>query len=233
MAEPSLAVGADARETLKVLALQGALVDRAHVTCSGLAERLDVSTQTASRRLQELEDADLVEREILADGQFVRATDEGERVLEREYADYRRLFETDRSVSLTGTVTSGMGEGRHYISLPGYMRQFEEKLGYEPFRGTLNVELDRDSTRARAGMDALDPVRIDGWEDEDRTYGPAFCWPATVEADGTTYGRAHVIAPERTHHGQDKVELVAPDRLRDQLGLADGDRLTVRVEEDG
>ncbi|MFC7156404.1 DUF120 domain-containing protein [Halomarina halobia] len=232
MAESTLAVGADARETLKVLALQGALADRAHVTCSGLAERLDVSTQTASRRLQELEDADLIEREILADGQLVHATDEGERVLEREYADYRRLFETDRSIALAGTVTSGMGEGRHYISLPGYMRQFEGKLGYEPFPGTLNVELDRDSTRARAGMDALDPVRIDGWEDEDRTYGPAFCWPATVEADGATYDRAHVIAPERTHHGQDKVELIAPDRLRDRLDLADGDRLTVRVAEE-
>ncbi|MFC6837295.1 DUF120 domain-containing protein [Halomarina ordinaria] len=233
MAEPSLAVGADARETLKVLALRGALDDRARVTCAGLAERLDVSTQTASRRLQTLEDAGLVERELFADGQFVAATDAGRRTLEREYADYRRLFEADRSLTLAGTVTSGMGEGRHYISLSGYKRQFEEKLGYEPFPGTLNVELDEASTRSRAAMDALDPVRIEGWEDDERTYGPAFCWPVVVERDGTRYGPAHAIAPERTHHDADQLELIAPDRLRDELGVDDGERVTVHVEGEG
>ncbi|WP_254536451.1 CTP-dependent riboflavin kinase [Halomarina litorea] len=232
MAEPTLAVGADARETLKVLALEGALADRAHVSCGGLADRLGVSTQTASRRLQELDEAGLVDREMVSDGQYVTTTDAGRAELEREYADYRRLFEELTGVDLHGTVTAGMGEGRHYISLPGYMEQFRERLGYEPFPGTLNVELDESSVRARAGLDAVDPVRIEGWEDDERTYGPAFCWPATLETDAGTYDPVHVIAPERTHHGQDKVELIAPDRLRDELDLADGEQVTVHVEED-
>jgi len=239
MAESTLAVGADARETLKLLALDGALDGQANVTCSGLAERLDVSTQTVSRRLRELDEAGLVDREMVSNGQRVTTTDEGRRALEREYADYRRLFEADRGVDLHGTVTGGMGEGRHYISLPGYNRQFVERLGYEPFPGTLNVELDAESTRARAALDGLEPIRIDGWEDDERTYGPAFCWPARLVAgdtetgNGTTgegYQEVHVIAPERTHHGQDKVELIAPDRLRDELSLDDGDAVTVHVE---
>ena len=232
MAESTLAVGADARETLKVLALEGALADRAHVSCGGLADRLGVSTQTASRRLQELDEAGLVDREMVSDGQHVSATDEGQRVLECEYADYRRLFEEWAGVELGGTVTAGMGEGRHYISLPGYMEQFRERLGYEPFPGTLNVDLDESSVRARAGLDSIDPIRIEGWEDDERTYGPAFCWAATLEADAGTYEPVHVIAPERTHHGQDKVELIAPDRLRDELDLSDGEPVTVRVEDE-
>ncbi|MWG34487.1 DUF120 domain-containing protein [Halomarina oriensis] len=238
MAESTLAVGADARETLKLLALDGALEGRANVTCSGLADRLDVSTQTVSRRLRELDEAGLVDREMGSNGQRVTTTDEGRRVLEREYADYRRLFETDRGVDLHGTVTGGMGEGRHYISLPGYNRQFVERLGYEPFPGTLNVELDAESTRARAALDGLEPIRIDGWEDDERTYGPAFCWPARLVVsaehrsanDDDGYEVVHVVAPERTHHGQDKVELIAPDRLRDELSLEDGDGVTVHVE---
>ncbi|PSQ34358.1 riboflavin kinase, partial [Halobacteriales archaeon QS_9_70_65] len=214
-----------------LVALDGALDGRTAVTCAALADRLDASTQTASRRLQRLENAEYLEREMTGDGQLVAVTDSGRRALQREYADYRRLFEGDAGVELSGTVTSGMGEGRHYISLPGYMRQFRERLGYEPFEGTLNVELDGESVRDRARMDALEPVDIDGWEDDERTYGPAFCWPATVEADTGRHGTAHVIAPERTHHGEDQLELIAPDRLRDELCLEDGDPLTVHVSE--
>lgn len=230
MQEQTASVGPDERATLKLLALEGAR-SGATVTCSALAERLDASNQTASRRLQRLADADHIDREILGDGQRVHVTDEGERALRREYEQYRRIFEGNTGVSLQGTITSGMGEGRHYISLSGYMKQFEEKLGYEPFAGTLNVDLDADSVEGRAAMDAFDPVRIDGWEDEERTYGPAFCWPASIEIDGESYESAHVIAPERTHHGADQLEVIAPEKLRNQLGLEDDQEVTVHVAE--
>jgi riboflavin kinase len=225
------AVGHDELATLKLLALDGAIEGQRKVSCSGLAGRLDASTQTASRRLQRLDDAGLVEREVVSDGQWVALTDEGERALQREYADYRRIFEGEPGVDLAGHVTAGMGEGRHYISLPGYMRQFEDRLGYEPFLGTLNVDLDEESVRTRARMSSFEPVRIDGWEDDERTYGPAFCYPATVETGGGRFDRAHVIAPERTHHDEDQLEVIAPVKLRDELGLDDDDEVTIYVTE--
>lgn len=231
MAESTgVAVGADEREVLKLLALEGALGGRARVSCSGFGDRLDVSTQTISRRFQRLEDRGLIDRQIVSDGQLVRTTDSGERILRREYADYRRLFEREQEIELTGTVTGGMGEGKHYISLSGYMRQFRSKLGYEPFAGTLNVELDEESVHARAGIESIDPIQIDGWENDNRTYGPAFCWPARVKVNGQTYESTHVIAPERTHHADDQLELIAPERLRDELSLDDNDELTIHVE---
>jgi riboflavin kinase len=231
MAGQVASVGADEVATLKQLALTGALQGPVSVTCASLASRLDASNQTASRRLQRLEDADYLEREVTGDGQRVRITEEGERALRAEYEQYRRVFERDATVTLTGSVTSGMGEGRHYISLSGYMEQFREKLGYEPFPGTLNVDLDPASVDRRARMDAMEPVHIEGWEDEERTYGPAYCWPASVEADGETYEDASVIAPERTHHGADQLEVIAPDELREALGLEDGTEVTVSVAE--
>ncbi|WP_299233534.1 CTP-dependent riboflavin kinase [Natronomonas sp.] len=224
-------VGHSELVTLKLVALDGALEGRTTVTCSDLAGSLDASNQTASRRLQRLEDAGYLTRELTGDGQRIEVTDDGERALQREYADYRRLFEGSADVILTGAVTSGMGEGKHYISLSGYMRQFRERLGYEPFAGTLNVDLDEESVGARARMDALDPIRIDGWEDDERTYGPAFCWPATIEAGAEAYPDAHVIAPERTHHGADQLELIAPVKLRERLGIEDADEVSVRVSE--
>ncbi|KTG29600.1 DUF120 domain-containing protein [Haloferax profundi] len=224
-------VGYDELATLKLVALDGGRSGPVKVSCSGLADRLGVSNQTASRRLQRLEEADFVDREVVSDGQWVTITDDGESALRREYADYQRIFETPSVVVLDGEVTGGMGEGRHYISLPGYMEQFTERLGYEPFPGTLNVRLDDDAVRSRAGMSALDAVPIDGWEDDERTFGPATCYAAVIDVDGDTYDPVHIIVPERTHHDESQLEIIAPDKLRDVLALEDGDSITVRVEE--
>jgi riboflavin kinase len=233
MAETATAstVGPDELAALKRIALGGAFDGRTKLSCSGLAEELGASTQTASRRLQRLDDAGLLDRDVLSDGQRVTVTDAGVARLRREYADYRRLFEAEATLSLDGAVTSGMGEGKHYISLSGYMEQFRERLGYEPFPGTLNVELTAESVRARGELEALagEATRIDGWEDGDRTFGPATCYAARVEADGDTYDGAHVIEPERTHHDATQLELIAPVKLRDELDLSDGDDLTVHL----
>ncbi|WP_121740973.1 DUF120 domain-containing protein [Natronorubrum halophilum] len=224
------AVGHDELAVLKLLALEGGLEGDVKISCSHLAERLNASNQTASRRLQRLESAGLLERDTVSDGQWVAITDDGEHTLHAEYEDYRRIFETKSEIELDGTVTSGMGEGRHYISLPGYKRQFEDRLGYEPFPGTLNVDLRDDSVRRRSAIASLEPVPIDGWEDEERTYGPAVCHRATIETvEGDRYESAHIIAPERTHHDEDQLEVIAPDKLRAELGLEDDDHVTVYV----
>ncbi|WP_251329192.1 DUF120 domain-containing protein [Haloplanus pelagicus] len=227
-------VSHDELAALKRIGLDGGLSGRTKVSCSGLADRLDTSAQTASRRLQRLDDAGLLDREVLADGQFVALTDAGTAALRGEYADYRRLFEDDTALSLDGTITSGMGEGRHYISLSGYMTQFRDRLGYEPFPGTLNLELTEESVRTRGEMDTLERgvTPIDGWEDEERTFGPATCYAARVETDDASYDGAHVIVPDRTHHDATQLELIAPDKLRDELALADGDALTVHLGEE-
>jgi riboflavin kinase len=223
------AVGHDELAVLKLLALDGALAGEVKTSCRDLADRLDASNQTASRRLRRLESAGYLQRETVSDGQWIAVTESGERALRSEYEDYRRVFEDGVGVELTGNVTTGMGEGRHYITLEGYMEQFVEKLGYEPFPGTLNVDLTEASIRRRSALSSQEAVHIDGWEDEERTYGPAYCYPATVAAGDASYEGAHVIVPERTHHDEDQVELIAPDKLRDELDLDDEGRVHVRT----
>ena len=231
MSETQRVPDSDGVWTLKHLALAGALEGETKLSCADLAGRLDASTQTASRRLQELESAGYLDRDIVSDGQWLEITGEGEQLLQVEYERYRRIFEGEPAVSLSGVVTSGMGEGRHYITLSGYMQQFRAKLGYEPFAGTLNVDLDEESVRERPRLDALEPITIEGWESEERTYGPAYCHPATLVAPAEEYEPCHVIAPERTHHGDDHLELIAPAELRGRLSLSDGTEVTIRVTE--
>mgnify|MGYP005859872549 CR=1 FL=1 len=225
-------VSVDELQALKAVALEGGLAGPLKVSCSSLGGRLDASSQTASRRLQELDSSGLVDREIVSDGQWVSVTDDGERVLRAEYADYRQLFETDSGLTLSGTVTTGMGEGKHYISLPGYERQFESKLGYTPFPGTLNLELDESSVRARGELGCQAAVPIDSWEDGDRTFGAATCYPARMTADGGDYEPVHVIVPDRTHHDEGNIEVIAPEKLREELALDDGETVSVHLQED-
>ena len=226
-------VGYDAVAVLKLLAAGGGIDGGTKISCRSLADRLDASSQTASRRVRRLADAGLIERETVGDGQWVTVTDEGKRTLRSEYEAYRRIFEGTKPVELVGTVTDGMGEGRHYITLSGYMEQFRSKLGYEPFPGTLNVALTGSGVRARSALSTHKSVRIEGWEDEERTYGPADCYPARVLAvdgeDGRSYDDAHAIVPERTHHDESRLEVIAPDKLRDALGLDDEEPVAVRV----
>jgi len=224
-------LGHDELLALKIVALDGALDGSVKVSCASLADRLAASNQTASRRLQQLESGGLLDREIVADGQWVSITEAGEGALRSEYADYRQLFEESAGLSLSGTITTGMGEGKHYISLPGYERQFESELGYTPFPGTLNLELDEPSIRSRPELSAQASVPIDSWEDGDRTFGAATCYPARLEADGETYEPTHVIVPDRTHHDEDSLELIAPEKLRDTLALDDGDTVSIHLSE--
>jgi len=224
-------LGHDELQALKIVALDGGLDGSVKVSCASLADRLEASNQTASRRLQRLESSGFVDREIVSDGQWVVVTEAGTAALRSEYADYRQLFEEQRGLTLRGTITTGMGEGRHYISLSGYQTQFESRLGYRPFPGTLNVELDQASVRTRPKLSAQPSVPIDSWEDGDRTFGAATCYPARLEADGRQYQPAHVIVPDRTHHDDENLELIAPDKLRDELDLTDNDTLDIHLEE--
>ena len=133
----SSVVGHDELAALKRVALDGGLMGPVKISCSGLASGLGTSSQTASRRLQRLDEAGYLDRDVVSDGQWVSVTEAGEAALRAEYTEYRQLFEAPDAVTLEGSVTGGMGEGRHYISLPGYMTQFRDRLGYEPFPGTL------------------------------------------------------------------------------------------------
>jgi riboflavin kinase len=138
-------------------------------------------------------------------------------------------IDPESEVTLTGRVTEGSGDARHFISLSGYREQFREKLGYEPFAGTLNVELTGESVRHRTKVTASDGITIEGWEDGDQSYGPAYCYPTEIEAAGGRCSTVHIIEPVRTRHGEEVVELLAPVKLRDELPCGDGEYVSIHV----
>ena len=122
----------------------GGMDDYIAISSRELGSMLEMSQQSASKRILELLELDLISRDLGARRQRIRITSLGVDTLRKEYNDYRRIFELTDHVILHGNVSDGMGEGGYYINQEQYISQFEEKLGFKPFFGTLNVTIDKE-----------------------------------------------------------------------------------------
>ncbi|HNQ30498.1 MAG TPA: DUF120 domain-containing protein [Methanolinea sp.] len=214
-------------QCLKAIALLGGCRGPVRVSSQSLGATLGTSPQTASRRLQSLERQRLVSRTIAADGQDIMVTPLGEAELRKEYQEYSRIF-SDHNLGyvLTGTVISGIGEGKYYMSLEPYKEQFNRVLGFEPYPGTLNIRLFPSSIPLRKKIEALDWIRIKGFSSDGRTFGDARCLPCRI--GDISCG---IVVPGRTHYPDDVIEVIAPVALRRKLGVEDSDTVTVEVGE--
>ncbi|EHQ34995.1 DUF120 domain-containing protein [Methanoplanus limicola] len=217
---------ADDLVPLKKIGLLGGINSSVAISSLKLAEELGTSKQTASRRLISLENEGLITRSSRTDGQYIMITESGENLLRKEYADYKSIFEREKGYfRFEGKVVSGLGEGRYYVSIPEYLVQFKEKLGFEPYPGTLNLKLDPAGIEARRKLDNLRWTEITGFTSNDRTFGSAGCLKCSIGG----YMCA-IIVPGRSHYPEDTVEIISEVRLRDKEGLKDGDIITVEVE---
>lgn len=200
------------------------------ITTTELGNMIGRSQQSASKYLVELEKARLLERTKAGHKFRVIITDKGVEEVLNLYETIKGSLELrDKSgLQLDGKVVSGMGEGAYYVSLGGYRSQFVEKLGYEPFAGTLNLKLlNQSSIRMRSLIDNYPSKFVRGFSDSTRSYGWVKCYPAILNEGALD--RAAVIILERTHYDNSMLEVIAPVCIKDSLGIKNGDVVNVLV----
>ena len=195
------------------------------ITTNEMSQILGCSQQTASRKLIELEKKGLIKRERIIKGQKVTLTRKGMEVLRDYYIQLKCIFEKRTAVTIKGELLSGMGEGQYYITRTGYTSQFEEKLGFHPYPGTLNLLLERKHDLiVREMLDNCPYIKVSGFTDEGRTFGAVKCYPVSINnVPGA------ILSPLRTHHPKNIIEIIAPVYLREELNLTDGDEIEVKV----
>jgi riboflavin kinase len=206
-------------ELLLLLAKKGALRTPIHLTTVELGSLLGMSQQNASVRLRNLEHEGMVERSR----GFVKIAPAGAAALKEDLVALKMLFEPGHML-LRGKVVEGLREGKFYMSLPGYRKQIERKLGFLPYAGTLNLELLPEFVEKRVELRSMKPVRIPGFEYKGKSYGPIDAYPCRVGGiDGA------VIFPRRSQHGLSVIEIIAPVYLMGELRLGKGSELEVEV----
>ncbi len=211
-------------EILLLLAKEGAHLEDLKLSLSWLADKLDISRQTAARRLLELENQGLIKRALGARGQNVRITPTGLANLRLMHRELEAIFGLKpRSFKLTGRIISGVGEGSYYMSQRGYREQFERELGYTPYPGTLDITLDEASLDLKAVLMQLPGKHAESFKTNERTFGQVKFFPAKLRNK-----KAALILPFRSHY-TDIIELIAPKKLRESLKLRDGDVVQVEV----
>ncbi|MCW4000923.1 MAG: DUF120 domain-containing protein [Candidatus Bathyarchaeota archaeon] len=210
------------------LAEMGAYNRTAKISTEYLAKKLDISQQTASRYLIELERMDWISRNITPDGSLIEIKEQGISELQKIYSSLKLLMEKayPPSVTLEGTVFTGLGEGAYYISKPDYKKQIVEKIGFEPYPGTLNVKLTSDyDIKTRTELETYPAVEVMGFQGEDRSFGLVKCYPAII--GGKIEGA--LVTALRSHYDASVLEIIAPVCLRKQLGLKDGAKVKVEI----
>ena len=214
--------------TILKLAELGAHRRTTKVSTEYLARKLDVSQQTASRYLIELEKDGWIRRTITPDGCLITMTDAGVKELKMLHNNLRLLIEAayPPSVTLEGVVFAGLGEGAYYVTREPYRRQFMEKLGFDPYPGTLNLKLTCDYDMKTYGeLETYPAVEIQGFKGEDRTFGAVKCYPAVVE----NKVKGALISALRSHYNSSVVEVISATFLRRHLSLKDGHKVKVEV----
>lgn len=210
-------------QTLKELALLGAVKNRIEISSLELANQLDTSQQTASRYLLDLDQKGLITRELGIKKQLIQITHAGTEFLEEEYLEYQQIFELTEKLFFKGKVVSGLGEGRYYTEQKGYVDQFKEKLGFAPYPGTLNVEIkyvERNKLRLLKNYNA---ININEFETNDRTFGSVGCFRAEINGvEGA------IVMPLRSHYSN-ILEFISPCFLREKLDLKDGNDIKIVI----
>jgi riboflavin kinase len=210
------------------LAELGAYHRTIRVSTQYLAEKTGTSQQTASRQLIELDKLGWIQRSITSEGCLTKLTGTGKGQLKNLFQKLKVIVEAAHplSVTLEGAVFSGLGEGAYYIKQEGYKKQFLEKLGFDPYPGTLNVKLTSDyDMKARQELESYPAIEFEGFKDEARTFGPVKCYPVLIN----NKAKGALILAFRTHYDASVLEIIAPQYLRSQLKIKDGQKVKIEV----
>jgi CTP-dependent riboflavin kinase len=126
--------------------------------------------------------------------------------------------------TISGKIISGLRQGAFFTGLEWVRQQCMEKLGFEPWPGTLNVEISDEQAAVinglvyKKGVDLLSP---------DENFCSGKVYPVTVAGMP-----AAIVKPaeEVRTHGKNIVEIIAPQKLKEALEVADGDWLTFSID---
>ena len=213
--------------TLAHILSKGGKHNFVNITTSSLGREIGKSQQSASLHLKELELGGFIERIQSGRKQSIKITNKGFVELSTLHNLLSKLIsKSPNSLSIVGTITSGMGEGAYYMSMKGYTKQFKSKLGYIPYPGTLNVQLkEKKFSEAISQLSNYEGVKINSFSDGKRTFGWVKCFKSKINNKID----CELILLERTHHDTTIVEFIAKTNIRKSLKVGNKSNVKIKI----
>ena len=213
--------------TLAHILSKGGKHNFVNITTSSLGREIGKSQQSASLHLKELELGGFIERIQSGRKQSIKITNKGFVELSTLHNLLSKLIsKSPNSLSIIGTITSGMGEGAYYMSMKGYTKQFKSKLGYIPYPGTLNVQLkEKKFSEAISQLSNYEGVKINSFSDGKRTFGWVKCFKAKINNKID----CELILLERSHHDTTIVEFIAKTNIRKSLKIGNKSNVKIKI----
>ena len=130
---------------------------------------------------------------------------------------------------MRGIIFSDLGQASSFMALDWVQEALKKSLGFTPFPATLNVRPEGEAdARVWSAIQtewsgiALPPVN--GQFCSARLYPIEVMGPSNWGNDKSS---GAVLLPDVAAYPKDKIEIVAPVRLKSALGVGDGDLLTL------
>jgi len=128
-----------------------------------------------------------------------------------------------KTLCVKGSVFSGKAEGAKFIKLPWVKKQIKEKIGFDPYNGTLNLRLaNGDSLKLDKVLKTAKPIEIS----PETGYYPGKCFKARMKRSI----QCAAIIPQTPNHPKNVLEIIAPFNLREKLHLRDNDTVEIALE---
>ena len=127
----------------------------------------------------------------------------------------------DGKAIISGTVTAGLGEGAHFMSMGHYKKEIKTKLGFVAYQGTLNIKIGKSQPNL---LKSRNKIKISGFEKDGKKFGSASCWKAKIQ--GIT---GAIIMPEINKHRGNIIEFIAPVKIKPKLKINDVEKREIEL----
>ncbi|MDP2749693.1 MAG: DUF120 domain-containing protein [Nanoarchaeota archaeon] len=141
--------------------------------------------------------------------------------MNRDEGAYYFYSKKMKACKITGKVTSGTGKGAYYVNK--YKKLFHKELGFLPYEGTLNLEVDE--TELKKFLKNIKKITIEEFSDKEGTFGAVHCYPAKIE--NLEKIKCAIVIPEKTKHKRSTIEVICEKHLREALNIKDDSRINI------
>jgi CTP-dependent riboflavin kinase len=129
---------------------------------------------------------------------------------------------------LNGVIFSDLGQASSFMALDWVQKALQKSLGFSPFPATLNLR-----PRAREDAQVWEAVQNESGGVPLQPVNGGFCSARLYRvhihrpAGSSDQVNGAVLLPDVRDYPKDKIEIIAPMRLKEAFGVEDGDQLTL------